>query len=465
MEKKGQLIMVPEAGAGHIVSTIEFAKSLIEHDPQLSISLLIINLPFTPFVDHYITSLTHSQPNIRFIHVPITDHPPSQPVGNDREGYICAFMDSHKLLVRNIIQNLISEPDSVPILGLVLDLFCPSLIDLGDHFGIPSFIFLTCGAPFLNLMFHLPSRDQQVAGKLSFSGGSEMSIPGFQNPVPLKVFPQAVFNEVGGYEAYMKIAEGFLRVKGIIVNTYSELESYAIESYKNGNYPKVYPVGPLLNLKGHPNPEMDRSEWDKIMKWLDDQPESSVVFLCFGSSGSFDGEQIKEIAMGLEQSGHKFLWCLRLPSPGNQLKNPKDMLPEGFSERVKGRGIISGWAPQVEVLSHKAIGGFVSHCGWNSVLESLWCGVPIATLPIYAEQQLNAFTLVKELGIAVEVKLDYRRNGELRKDEVEKGVRSVMESECERKKVKDLSRIARMVKSECGSSFNSLSEFIRDVRQ
>ncbi|XP_065879683.1 anthocyanidin 3-O-glucosyltransferase 2-like [Euphorbia lathyris] len=467
MEKSkapAQFIFVPAPGAGHLVSTIEFAKTLIQLDPQIFISLLVIKLPFTPFVDAYINSLAHSQPNIHLIHVPQADPPPSELADKSIESYVCAFIDSHKSLIHNIIQHIISDSHSTPVVGLILDLFCPSLIDIADEFGIPSFIFLTSGGAFLNLMFCLPSRHQQIAKEFSISD-SEISIPGFRNPVPPKVLPHAVFNKDGGYEAYIQIAKGFHRVKGIIVNTFTELESYAIESYKKGNYPKVYPVGPVLNLRGHPNPEMDKSEWDKIMKWLDDQPESSVVFLCFGSAGSFDEKQLKEIAMGLEQSGHKFLWCIRFPEKQEtETKKAHDMLPEGWLERVKGRGMISGWAPQVEVLGHKAIGGFVSHCGWNSILESLWYGVPIATLPIYAEQQLNAFSLVKELEMAVELKLDYRRNGEIGKEEVEKGVRSLMEdSENERNKVKDMSKLARMVHLEGGSSFNSLSQFIRDV--
>ncbi|XP_065879441.1 UDP-glycosyltransferase 71E1-like [Euphorbia lathyris] len=234
----------------------------------------------------------------------------------------------------------------------------------------------------MNLMFYPPSHHQYIAKEFSISD-SEISIPGFRNPVPSKVLPPVAFNKDGGYKAYIQIAEGFHRVKGIIVNTFTDLESYAIESYKKGNYPKVYPIGPVLNLTGHPNPEMDKSEWDKIMKWLDDQPESSVVFLCFRSAGSFDEKQPKEIAMGLEESSHKFLWCIRFP-----------------------------------------------------------------TLPIYAEQQLNAFNLVKEWEIVVELKLDYRRNGEIRKEEVEKGVRSVMDSENERNKVKDMLKLAKMLERE-----------------
>ena len=204
------------------------------------------------------------------------------------------------------------------------------------------------------------------------------------------------------------------------------------------------------------------------MKWLDEQPESSVVFLCFGSAGSFTELQVKEMALGLERSGHTFLWSLRIgfmKIKETEFKNPEDMLPEGFLERIEGRGIVCGWTPQVEVLAHKAIGWFVSHCGWNSILESLWCGVPIVTLPLYAEQQFNAFMMVKELELAVELKMDYRPNRDvITAEELERALTCVMESDSEvRKKVKNISETARRAGKEGGSSFNSISQFIDNL--
>jgi hypothetical protein len=203
---------------------------------------------------------------------------------------------------------------------------------------------------------------------------------------------------------------------------------------------------------------------DSIMKWLDDQPPSSVVFLCFGSRGIFGATQVKEIAFGLERSGQRFLWSLRPPA---SLPSDNDILPEGFLERIEGKGMIcGGWAPQVEVLEHKAVGGFVSHCGWNSILESLWHGVPIVTWPIYAEQQLNAFKMVRELGLAMEMRLDYRSGGGdlVMADEIERAVRGMMDGGSEvRKKVKEMGEKARKAVMEGGSSFASIEQFIDDM--
>ncbi|XP_040941859.1 UDP-glycosyltransferase 71K1-like [Gossypium hirsutum] len=144
------------------------------------------------------------------------------------------------------------------------------------------------------------------------------------------------------------------------------------------------------------------------------------------------------------------------------------MLPEGFVERIQGKGMmIYGWAPQVEILAHKAIGGFVSHCGWNSILESLWFGVPMVTWPMYAEQKLNVFKMMKELELAVELRLDYEQlkvDDVVMADEIEKAVKQVMDERNEaRKKVKEMAEIARKSIVSEGSSFLSIQRLINDM--
>lgn len=208
------------------------------------------------------------------------------------------------------------------------------------------------------------------------------------------------------------------------------------------------------------------------MRWLDNKPAKSVVFLCFGSYGSFGAPQLREIAIALERSGLRFLWSLRqaqktfeMPS---ECTNPEEFLPQGFLDRTRDAGMLCGWAPQAEVLAHSATGGFVSHCGWNSTLESLWYGVPIAAWGLYSEQQINAFEMVKDLGLAVELRMDYRMGGGdcglVVADEIEKAVRSVMDGDGEvRKKVQEMSEKCRRAVVEGGSSFGSLGSLIEDV--
>lgn len=194
--------------------------------------------------------------------------------------------------------------------------------------------------------------------------------------------------------------------------------------------------------------------------------------------GSIEKDQVEEIGRALEQSGVRFIWSLRRPSPGGAFEvaidytNFEDILPEGFLNRTVDVGKVIGWAPQVEILAHPATGGFVSHCGWNSTLESLWHGVPMATWPLYAEQQFNAFELVVELELAVEITIDYRNEFKeqdkpkiVSAEEIERGIRKLMDDNNNeiRKKVKTKSEECRKSVVEGGSSFISLQKFIDDV--
>ncbi|TXG74361.1 hypothetical protein EZV62_002940 [Acer yangbiense] len=365
--KKAELIFVPFPSIGHLVSTLEFAKCLIDRDDRILIAVLVMKLPLFPYVDAYAKSVAAAQPRIRLVELPQAqvDSPPPQLHKSCIEYFIYLLVENQVANVRNVVSEIISshsDSDSVRVTGLVVDMFSVSLTDIATELGLPSYVYFTSNTGFLSLVMDIPTHQKEFEE----SSDSELLIQ----------------------------------------------EQYAFNSFSGGLNPPVYTVGPVLDLQGQPNPNLVEEQCRKILKWLDDQPESSVVFLCFGNRGSFGPAQVKELAIGLEQSEHKFLWSLRLSPPNNEVPGNEDddIFPEGFLERIRGRGMICGWAPQVEVLAHKAIGGFVSHCGWNSILESLWYGVPIVTWPLYAEQQLNAFRMVKELGLAVELRLDSRMN-------------------------------------------------------
>nr|POE60393.1 udp-glycosyltransferase 71k2 [Quercus suber] len=419
--KKAELIVIPAPGIGHLVSTLEFAKRLIDRDDRLFITILSMKFDFSfyPFADAYTKSLTASQPRIQLIHLPQVNPPPSELL-KSRLNYISVYIENNISNVKDTVTNIVSSnsnsDSSRVVVGLILDFVCTSMIDVGRELNLPSYLFFTSNAGFLAFMLYLPIRHNQIGNEFSESD-PELLIPGILNPLPTGVLPAAVLDKDGGYTAYMKFAQRFRDTKGIIVNTLKELEQYAIDSFSDGQTPPVYSVGPVLDLKGPPNPALDEAERDNIMKWLDDQPPLSVVFLCFGSMGRFGGTQVKEMALGLERSGRRFLWCLRSPTSN-------DVLPEGFLDQIKGKGMIcSGWAPQ-----------------------------------------LNAFRMVKEMGLAVELRLDYKSGGDLvMADEIERAVRHVMDDSEVRKKVKEMGEIARKALMDGGSSFNSIGQLLEDM--
>ncbi|KAM7257585.1 hypothetical protein ACFE04_013326 [Oxalis oulophora] len=143
----------------------------------------------------------------------------------------------------------------------------------------------------------------------------------------------------------------------------------------------------------------DRDDkWDLIKDWLDKQAVSSVVYVAFGTEASLSCEEVSEMAIGLEKSNLPFFWVMK-----ESITEGIHLLPEGFEERVQGRGMVhKGWVPQVKVLSHESIGGFLTHCGWNSVVEGLGVGKVLILFPSMNEQGLNARMLVwRQLGVEI----------------------------------------------------------------
>nr|XP_027191872.1 zeatin O-glucosyltransferase-like [Cicer arietinum] len=166
------------------------------------------------------------------------------------------------------------------------------------------------------------------------------------------------------------------------------------------------------------------------MEWLDKQETNSVIYVSFGTTTTFKEEQIIELANGLEQSKQKFIWVLRDADRGNVFNDDgvrRVELPKGFEEKVEGIGLIlRDWAPQLEILSHSSIGGFMSHCGWNSCMESITMGVPIAAWPMHSDQPRNRVLVTEVLKVGLVVN-DWTHKDELVKASVlENVVRRLM---------------------------------------
>ena len=206
-----------------------------------------------------------------------------------------------------------------------------------------------------------------------------------------------------------------------------------------------------------------------IFKWLNSKAPSSVLYVCFGSLSRFTKAQLEEIALGLESSGHCFIWVVK-----NSGKDG-ECLPEGFKERVEGSGkgvIIRGWVPQVLILNDRAVGGFLTHCGWNSSLESIAAGLPVATWPMFADQFINERLLVDVLKIGVEIGVKtYTLREEERKLVMAEAIASTVvclmgdgtEADERRRRARELKAVARRAVAEGGSSSRDLWRLIQEL--
>lgn len=478
--KKAELVFVPFPFWSHLTPTIEFAKLLVSHYDRLSITVLICTPPYDPKFTAHVHSLAASSPTpdrISFVSLPC-DY--AFPPDANHNVVMCLLMDHQKTHVRKAVAKLVrsnNDADSPRLAGFVVDQLCSSMIDVANEFKVPTYAFFTVSAGFVSLMFHLQTlRDEELA-ELADDPEAELRLPSFVNLVPGRILPEPVLDKVGSQLYLSKYRRIRDEAKGIIVNTLLELESTVIDFLSDRKFPAVYPVGPAIKLGGADDNRVEFNDGSEIIKWLDDQPASSVMFLCFGNVGSFGDSQLKEIASALQSSGIRFLWSLRKRPSCSQHITPSaytdftEVLDKEFFDRTAGIGKVVGWAPQVAILAHPAIGGFVSHCGWNSILESLRFGVPIATWPLYAEQQFNAFELVKELRLAVEIKLDYAMDIKGVKDPtvvsaqvIEAAIKRLMEHDSDvRKRVKVIGEKSENALMDGGSSHLFLDRLINEI--
>uniref|UniRef100_A0A0D9W6W5 Glycosyltransferase n=1 Tax=Leersia perrieri TaxID=77586 RepID=A0A0D9W6W5_9ORYZ len=234
---------------------------------------------------------------------------------------------------------------------------------------------------------------------------------------PLHDFPDVVLHRTQ-ISRYMLAATGadpwtafFRRVidscretDAVLVNTVQELEPSGLAMIRASFGVQPWPIGPIL---AEPAPSKSNDDDDRIIQWLDSHPPRSVLYISFGSQNTISIHQMGELALGLEASGRPFLWAIRPPLGFN----PKDgfdpnWLPAGFEDRISHsrRGLlVRGWAPQVRILSHPSTGAFMTHCGWNSILEGLRHAVPLVGWPLVADQFFNAMVVVGQWGVCVEV--------------------------------------------------------------
>lgn len=262
---------------------------------------------------------------------------------------------------------------------------------------------------------------------------------------------------------------------GSIYNSSRELEGKFmgfIEKMSEKQNKKHWALGPFNPLILTTKNEDGRSRHESL-KWLEKQPPKSVVFVSFGTTTSLADEQTKNLASGLEQSEVRFIWVFRDADRGdNSFADGQDRiakLPEGFEERVKERGIIlRDWAPQLEILNHSSTGGFLSHCGWNSCMESISMGVPLAAWPMHSDQPRNTVLITKVLKMGVVVKDWARRREVVEAETISMALRRLMsskEGEEMRRRAAELSRTVWRSVEEGGVTRLEFDSFIAHVRR
>ncbi|PQM34747.1 beta-D-glucosyl crocetin beta-1 6-glucosyltransferase-like [Prunus yedoensis var. nudiflora] len=402
------ILMLPWLAHGHISPFLELAKKLTSKRNfhificSTPVNLTSIKPKLSPKYSHCIEFVE--------LHLPHDDLPELPPHYHTTNGLPPHLMSTLKRAFDMSSNNFSTILTAVKPDLLIYDFLQPWAPTLASLQNIPSVEFITTSAALTSFSVH------------------HLRNPSDKFPFPLiylqdyeaKKFNNILESSSNGIKDGDRILQCSELSSGIIlVKTSREIEAKYVDYLSGLMGKKIVPVGPLvqepMDLK------VDEETW--ITKWLNKRKRSSVVYVCFGSEYFLSREQIEELAHGLELSKVSFIWVIRFPKEekGNRVE---EVLPEGFLERVGEKGVIvEGWAPQAKILKHSSVGGFVSHCGWSSVLESIKFGVPIIAMPMHLDQPINS-RLVEEVGVGVEVKRT--AEGSLERKEVAKVIRDVM---------------------------------------
>ncbi|XP_050381092.1 anthocyanidin 3-O-glucosyltransferase 5-like [Argentina anserina] len=458
-------------GFGHIIPVLELGKRLIASNQNIRVTIFALSSTSQA------ESLTIKEATTAKLNV--VTLPPVDISGLvDPKAAVVTCLAVIMREIRPAFRSALHDMACPPTM-LIVDTFGTESLLIGEELGIPKYVYIPSNAWFLALMTYSPTLDKEVEGEYVLRT-EPLKIPGCRTVVPEEVIDPMLDRTNQQYSEYIRFSAEISLGDGILLNIWEELQPTTLAAFRDekllGRVTKmvpVYPVGPLTRLVQSGDMTVNKDLFD----WLDKQPSESVIFVCLGSGGTLSNEQMMEMAWGLELSQQRFIWVVRPPTTksdaafftaGNGVGDVSTYFPEGFLTRTSGMGfIVPLWAPQVDILSHLSVGGFFSHCGWNSTLESVKNGVPMIAWPLYAEQRMNATLLTEELGVAVRSEVPPWKKV-VGREEIERMVRKIMVENDGfkiRGRAKELKRSGERALREGGSSYNALSQVVSKTVQ
>ncbi|KAI3850337.1 hypothetical protein MKW92_036147 [Papaver armeniacum] len=476
MEKKIHVVCIPLPFQSHISSMMKLAKIL--HFKGFQITFVNTEFNHQRLLNARGPDSLIGLPDFRFETIP--DGLPSPTNPNASQDILTLCMSTQKNCLapfRNLIQRLNNTKYSnVPPVSCIVSDSCMSFtLQAAKEFGIPNYLYwpvsfcaFVCLLQFTNLIQRglVPLKDESYLTNGYMENTVVDWIPGIKD-IRFKDFPSfvrttdpndAMFNFFKGE------AERNSNATALIFNTFAALEMEVLDAHMSQlPLPPIYAVGPLHSLLNQfplsESQSLGSNLWKEdteCLKWLDSKEPNSVVYVNFGSITVMTPQQLVEFAWGLANSKHNFLWVIR----SDLVIGESATLPPEFAEEIKERGLLASWCPQEDVLNHTSIAGFLTHCGWNSTLESLSCGVPVICWPFCGDQQTNCWYLCKHWEVGMEIDSNVER------DEVERLVRELMEGEKGKnmkKRTMEWKKKAEEAISPGGSSYVTIDKIVSEI--
>ncbi|PSR98471.1 UDP-glycosyltransferase [Actinidia chinensis var. chinensis] len=469
-------VLFPLMSPGHFIPMVDMAKLLAQHGVRVTIvTTTLIAARLRPNINR----ATSSGLPLRLLHLPFPSVDAGLPEGCETfESIPSPNLLKNFLVATGMLQipfERLFEPLEPKPNCIIADKNLPWVAETARKFHVLRITFdgMSC---FTRLCTH----NLQVSRvHESLSESEPFVLPGLPDTIemtksqlPRLLNPGSLDSQ--DFSARVTAAEE--EAYGMVVNSFEELEPRYMNGFRNMRGGRVWCIGPLSlcnkdNLDKAQRGNKASIDENQCLKWLDTREPGTVVYACLGSLSRLTLPQLAELGFGLELSNQPFVWVIK----GGYKAEEIDMWIEkdGFEERTKGRGlIIRGWAPQVLILDHPAVGAFLTHCGWNSTLEGLCAGVPMIMWPMFSEQFLNEKLVVKvlETGVSVGAQAvplyEEDKFGVLVKREaVMRAVDDVIKGEERRKRARELGEMAKRAVEEGGSSYLNVRLLIQDVMQ
>ncbi|KAK3134007.1 hypothetical protein QOZ80_6AG0543830 [Eleusine coracana subsp. coracana] len=459
------VVIFPFMAKGHTLPLLHFATALSVHHRNLRVTLVT-----TPANRDFVRS--HLPASVEIVNLPFPSYPPL-PAGVESTDFLpCpsmypVFLNATALLKEPFAAFLASLP-SRP-LAIVSDFFLGFTHGVAADAGVPRVVFhgMSC--------FSMAICKAVIGNPpLGMEPGALVHVPGMPEhaAITAEEIPDSLLKFADPGDPVTRffiehVGDSDVRSWGVLVNSFAALDENSVPALESFYEPdaRAWLVGPMFLAAGDMTTELDKElDPEGCMAWLDERAYSqpgSVIYVSFGTQAHVSDAQLDETLHGLVQSGHPFLWAVR----SDTWSPPMDVGPNSR--------IIHGWVPQRSVLAHKAVGGFVSHCGWNSTMEGLAAGKPILAWPMIAEQTLNAMHAADIVGAGLRI---HTKTGGLEavgivgRKEVEEKVRNLMNAHSEegkriRAKATWAQQAAESAVSEGGASRIALEELVDELRR
>ncbi|XWS55595.1 hypothetical protein CRYUN_Cryun09bG0014200 [Craigia yunnanensis] len=464
------VVFLPFPVQGHVKPMLKLAELLSNAGLQVTfMNTEYVHDRFLPSVD--IQAFYRRFPKFQFLSIP-DGLPPDHRRSNKRFGdWFLSTGAAIKTALRQLLVSLSRKAGRQrhPTCIIADGLLSSSAIDAGEEFGIPVLAFRTFSACSIWTYFHLLKLIEKGEVPLHDKDMDKLvtCIPGLEKIIRRRDLPSICRFERAEdprLEFFVNQTTAMLQASALIVNTFDELERPML-SKLSSFFSKIYTIGPLHGLSdvriGDDPSSLASTKsihWkeDKgCITWLDSQPSKSVVFVSFGSIVRFTHDQMLEFWHGLVNSGKPFLWVVRPDS----IIGEDDPGKMDLEERNKGKGLVVSWTPQEKVLAHPAVGGFLTHSGWNSTLESIYAGVPMICWPALGDQQVNSRFVSDVWRVGFDMKDSCERSV------IAKMVRDLMEGKREEimKSMDEIAKQAQESVKEGGSSYRNLEILIEDI--